>query len=96
MKRTWIIIICLALAVAFNSFMDVFDFRFPRDSGFWSIDSSYKYSIFHYDAWHLTKHLMWAGVLMAATWGRKFWKTISVAFLLINFFLHQIILHGIF
>lgn len=90
------IIIFLGMAIVFNSFMDVFDFRFARDSGFWSIDSSFKYGIFHYDAWHLSKQLMLLCFLLAAVWKRRFWKTITVAFILISFFLHQIILHGIF
>jgi len=81
----------LALAVIFNAFMDVFDFRFPRGSGFWSIDESLVL-----DAWHLSKYLMWAAVVAAVAWKRRYWSYIIVAFVLLNYALHELILHGVF
>lgn len=81
----------LALAVIFNALMDVMDFRMPRGSGFWSIDSS-----LFLDAWHLFKYLMWSAVLAAAVWKRSRWGYIIIMFAILNLALHEIILHGIF
>jgi len=91
----WFIFLCFFMVIVLTSFMDVFDFVMPRDSGFWSIDPD-----IDLDAWHLFKQVMLFFVWLGMIWKRGFnkWQLITSLCVceVIAFFIHEWILHQLF
>ncbi len=97
-KKYWNVILTFFLfgvAVFLDAFMDHIGFRFPRDSGFWSVHTNDQI-----DAWHISKKIMWAiniigyiGVKRVCTRIGRIW---FVSGALINYIIHETALHKIF
>lgn len=97
-KKYWHV--CLAfllfgIAVFLNGFMDHINFRFPKDSGFWSIHTTDEI-----DAWHISKKIMWAIIIIGFIGVKKVCSKIGrfvfVVYALINYIVHEYVLHRLF
>ena len=78
--------------VVIMSFMDVLDFRKPRNSGFWSITHD------AWDMWHLLKFLLYLIIVVYLIDFEKHWKYGDLsyeitAYIIIAVIPHYLILH---
>ena len=80
------------LIVVIMSFMDVIDFRRPRDSGFWSITDD------GWDAWHVLKFILYVLIVFYLIDFDKHLKYGDLSyeitiFIVLAVFPHYLILH---
>ena len=94
-KKYWLECIFFGLAVICDAWMDHISFRFPRDSGFFSVHTTDTI-----DAWHLAKYLHWLFIILAVLRVRNIYeKSKWYGFILlcsINLLFHETFLHIFF
>jgi hypothetical protein len=90
LKTTAIICLFWSMGIVFNSIMDWVHFRPP--GGFWSIGDGW-------DAWHISKQLMYLSFAIAIVWNLKISKILKFIIILLiallTHFVHEFLFHGI-
>ena len=96
-KKYWHVVLTFLLfgiAAALDPIMDHINFRFPHDSGFWSIHTNDQI-----DAWHIAKKIKWTLLIICVVGVKrvlhKSGKILFVTFALINYIFHEVLLHKI-
>lgn len=78
-----------------DAFQDALAFYYPHDNGFWSLHTGPD----KFDAWHVSKVIMWGCVVMGMlSWGTSYRikLTALAIFGLINYIVHEYFLHKVF
>lgn len=93
--RYWWQILFFGLAVILDTFKDALTFYYPYDNGFWSLHTGPN----KFDAWHVSKLLMWgcvvAGMMSREAIRKSKWYILAV-FSAVNYVLHEYFLHKVF
>lgn len=82
----WLPIICIIIASISDGVMDHINFRYPYDSGFWSIHTTDTL-----DAWHTIKKIKWAAIII----GMVRVGGVMVVLSVLNLIFHELVLHKI-